>query len=554
MNGRLWLSAMLLLAGCQGLIDTPAEPSVSNGSPPGPMVIVDPPKPTCVPGTVDVGTGKWRRLTSEQYRNTVRDLLQIEANTSGFLLDTRTGPFATNTDLAPQATDIDGYASQSERLALAAVQTPAALLAGCNVAVRGEDGCAAQFIARFGERAFRHALTPEQTQALTGLYTVGKEESFTAGLRLVVEGALQSPEFLYLAEFGGAPVAGLNPLDDYELATRLSYFLWNTMPDPELFDKAKLGTLHEPAELRRQAQRLMASDRFVRTVSTFQSQLMKMDTLLEPGVVSKNAIDTPRFVDAMKTAMLSEAESFTRYLLTEGGGTVRSQLTAQVAFPTGPLLQVYGLSAAPPGGKLTVTDGSRTGLLTLPALMAAVPPLPTRHQATIRGHLVRKNLLCQEVPAPNIPIDFSLPPNADQLSNQELLRAHKDNKSCSGCHELMDPIGFGFENFNGLGGFTKTGTDGKTIDASGYVTQSDVTGDFKNSQELAGKLASSIQVRKCLAQQWFRFGLARNPKPDDACSLEPMQENLSAGDGDIRSTLLALVTSDAFRYRKGVTP
>ncbi len=503
-------------------------------------------------GVTDAGVGRWRRLTAPQYENTVRDLLGLAVDRSAFLQDSKTGSFATNAELPPQSTDIDNYQTAAEKLGAQAVANLSALLGSCDPKAQGEDVCADAFITDFGARAYRHALTPEQKKALTAVYQVGKAESFSKGIELTVEAALQAPEFLYLIELGGDSTSALHVLDDYELASRLSYLFWNSMPDAELFTKAKAGSLKSATELTAQAQRLMQSERFLGSATSFHDQLFRVERLSQAGIVSKDPTQSASFDASLKSAMTTEAADFVRYLFAEGGATVRSLLTAKVAFPKGPLAAVYGLSAAPASGRLDLTDGTRSGFLSLPAVMAAVPPLPTRHQAVMRGNLVRRELLCDLVPPPNVAVNFMLPPNADKLSNQELLRVHKDNPSCSGCHELMDPIGFGFESFDGLGRYITKTPSGDNIDSTGYVQGlDDAKVDFANASELSEKLAASPEVRSCLATQWFRFALARDPHAGDECSLSAVDKVLSAGDGDIRQALLTLVSSDAFRIRKG---
>ncbi len=555
--GWWWVS--LLVSGCTGAIigqDDTASPAVGNapgtdgsaGSAGGGVAVT---ATDCKLGAApSAGLGNWRRLTAEQYRNTIADLLGLSADSSAFLQDSKTGPFDTNAQLPPQSADIDNYQTAAEKVARLALQDLSALLRGCDPATQGEDACAAAFIDDFGARAYRHNLSETQRVGLQQVYLVGKQDGFAKGIELVVEAALQTPEFLYLAEFGTGS-GPLRELDSYELSTRLSYLFWNSMPDAELFEKAKSGVLKTNSELAAQAERLMQGDRFLASASSFHNQLFRVERLTLPGVVTKDAKLGHEFSDALKTAMSTELESFVSYVFASGGSSVRSLLTAKVAFPTGPLLPVYGLAAPPAAGQLDVVDGSRSGILTLPGVMTAVPALPTRHQATMRGNMIRQEVLCTVVPPPDVAVNFMLPPNADELSNQELLRVHKDNPSCSGCHELMDPIGFGFERYNGVGQYIAATAAGEPVDATGYVQDLDgARVDFENAVELTERLAASPQVRSCMARQWFRFSMAREPNSGDECSLAAVDKVLAAGDGDVRTALLALVSSDAFRNRK----
>lgn len=552
----LALSALLAAAACTGALHGEDAPTASGGtsttgpgaggstsSAGGPPVTSSDCKAEDPP---DVGRGRWRRLTVAQYRNTVRDLLGVEADTSSFLQDSKTGAFATNAELPPQSGDIDAYQAVAEKVAESAASRLEPLLGGCDPAVTGEDACAAAFISDFGARAYRRALSERQRDALTAAYRVGKAESFAKGLQLVIEAALQAPEFVYLVELGADAGGPVRPLDDYELASRLSYLLWDTMPDPPLLAKARSGALQ--SELSAEAGRLMQDERYLLAAASFHEQLFRVDRLARPGVVTKAPELEARFDAPMKAALQAEARAFVRHVFTARGGTVKELLTAQVAFPSAPLLGVYELAGA---SEAPVTVTMRSGFLTLPAVMAAVPPLPTRHQAVMRGNLIRRELLCGVVPPPNVAINFELPPNADELSNQELLRVHKENPSCSGCHELMDPIGFGFEGYDGLGRFSTTTAQGDVVDATGYVEGLDgARATFDGAVSLGSQLAASPQVRSCLSRQWFRFALARDPQAGDECSLAAVDGVLSQGDGDIPRALLALVESPAFRHRK----
>jgi hypothetical protein len=248
--------------------------------------------------------------------------------------------------------------------------------------------------------------------------------------------------------------------------------------------------------------------------------------------------------------MTDEARRFVEYVFTKGGGTVDALLTAPYAFPAGPLLKVYGVTTAKPNadGRLDFADGTRTGILTQAAVLAAQPQLPTRYTAVHRGKMVRNNLLCQEIAPPQVAVMFKLPPNADKMSAQELLRAHQDNPSCAPCHTLLDNVGFGLENYDAIGRYRSKAADGTTIDASGDVVGSDVAGRFAGPRELVQKLAQSQDVRGCFATQWFRYTLGRDPADADACSVQGLQKALGAG--DLRQALLTFVQSDAFRFRR----
>lgn len=503
------------------------------------------PAVSCTPDGI-APLSRWRRLTALQYRNTVRDLLGLDADTSQFLHDTRTGPFDTNAGLAPQDADIDRYRDAAEALATQAVADPARLTR-CDAKATGEDACAARFITDFGARAYRRPLAPEENERLLALYKLGKPDGYTTGLRLVVEALLQAPSFLYVTEFGSVASKGV-ALTGHELASRLSYLLWNTMPDAELFSAAKDGRLDSVDGIRAQAQRLLASERFLETAAAFHTQLFAASRLTHEGEVSKAGF--PEFDATMRAAMLDEVRRYVRHVMTSAGGTVGALFSTTSVFPTGPLVKLYGAGTPGADGRLAVTNGSRVGVLTLAAVLASEPALATPYAAVHRGRMVRTNLLCQEIPPPNVMVEFKAPPNADKLSEQELARVHQENPTCAPCHQLMDSIGFAFSAYDAIGRYRTTAPSGGRFDTTGEIAG--VTdGLFDGPAALSTKLGRIPEVRSCLARQWFRFALGRDAEGADACAVRAVGDALARGAGDLREALLTLVTTDPSRQRRG---
>ncbi len=523
----------------------------SGGNGPGGGVVITPPVDEVCDGVPSVAPGRWRRLTSAQYAATVRDLIGMTADTSVLVADARTGPFTTNALFPVQENDVGAYDSLAETLSTKAVANLPPLL-GCDSKAMGEDKCATQFIKTFGARAYRRPLVAAEEAAFATVYATGKEESFTAGIRLVVEAMLASPSFLYLIETGTPDDNGLRKLSGYEVATRLSYLLTGTMPDAALFAAARDGELDSADGARGYAQKLLDSDRFVGEVERFHVELLGVDMVTDTTAVTKTPGKYPGFDGAMRTAMLNEPRAFVNYVMNKADGSVAELLTGAYVFPTGPLAQIYGADAQPDeDGRALITDGTRKGLLTLASVLAVHPKLPSPWQAVNRGHVVRQDILCQSIPPPNVKVDFSLPPNAATMTPQELMRQHQDDPTCSGCHVLMDSIGFAFETYDQIGQFRAHDGQGREIATSGEIADLSSDGAFANAGEMAEKLAVSPEVRGCMAQQWFRYALGRSPDDADICSQARVATALSNGRGDIREAVLTLVASDSFRFKQG---
>lgn len=496
-----------------------------------------------------VGAGRWRRLTAHQYANTVKDLLGQSPDTSLLLGDSRTGPFKTNALVPVQENDVGAYDSLAKALSEKAVGNLSSLLA-CDTKAMGEDKCATEFIKSFGGRAYRRPLLSDEEAAYASLYKTGKEENFSAGIRLVVQAMLSSPNFLYVVEAGKDDDNGMRKLDGYEIASRLAFGLTGTMPDADLFEAAAAGDLDTAEGVKNYAKKLINSEKFVEVAKDFHVELLGFDAVTTPEV-SKAGLFSD-FTDEMRQAMAEEPRKFVDYVMTKGSGSVEEMFSGAYVFPEGPLKRVYGEDLKiDSDGRAQVEDGSRSGLLTLAGVQASHPKQLSPRGAVNRGHLVRRDVLCETVPPPTDQVDFSLPPDANKLTAQELLRIHQENPTCKGCHELMDSIGFGFESYDAMGAFRTKDSEGREIDTSGTIVNLQSEGKFANANEMSAILAKSPEVRTCMSSQWLRFTLGRDPQDEDSCSLDSLSKSFLSGKGDIKSAVLSFVTSDSFRFFRG---
>jgi Protein of unknown function (DUF1592)/Protein of unknown function (DUF1588)/Protein of unknown function (DUF1595)/Protein of unknown function (DUF1585)/Protein of unknown function (DUF1587) len=530
------------------------EPGGSAGTAPKEIDMTDPvllgsEDPTCDASEINVGNGVWRRLTQRQYRNTVKDLLGIDPDTSSFLNDSTTGSFATNTQ-PPQSKDVNAYSVAAEAIA-SKVTLDLPKLLGCAAIT---EACAQKFIRDFGSRAYRHELSTAEYNGLLETFNLGKSDGMAHGIGMVLQVILQSPSFLYLTEFGTTSDGDVSRLSSREVANRISYLLWNTTPDADLLAAAADGRLDGIEGIESESRRLMADPRFASALGEFFAQLLHANKLTDSDVVQKSAV--PEFDGAMRQAMLAEVRAFVSDALQHDEASVKTLFTASRAFPTGPLLKTYNTTAsALTNGRLDLVAGRRSGLLTSPALMAAEPPTPTPYGAVQRGKFVRVALMCDELPPPPANLMFVTPSDAATTPQRTLLEEHRENPTCIGCHSLMDPIGFGLENFDSIGRYRERYPKGEIIDSSGEILgDTDIDGPFQNAAGLAAKLAESKKVRNCLSTQWFRFSQGREPSAADTCATRAFVGAMAEGDGDLPTAVLRFVTSNAFRFRKGVQP
>ena len=490
-----------------------------------------------------------RRLTREQFDNTVRDLLGIADEPSLRIpQDEKISAFYSNAIAPVNRLAVEQFADVADDLATVAT-ADAQAFASCQPA-EDEVACAARFVEEFGLRAFRRPLDSDELERYGALFTEYAATSFADGIRRVVATMLQSPHFLYHLDIvQSADESAVAALDGYQLASRLSYALWQTMPDADLFAAAAAGELATPEGLREQAERLLADDRAADAIASFHLQWLGLDTIRE---LDKDDALFPEFDASLAEAMQRETARFADHVIRRGDGKLTTLLSAPLGFPEGPLAEIYGVSAtANPEEPVMLDPTQRAGLLTQAAFLSthahADQTSPVR-----RGIVIRKNLLCTNLPDPPADVDNTPPEPDPNATTRQRFAAHTGDPACAGCHQLIDPIGLGFENYDALGRF-RVEENGAPVDASGELTMAGASsGAFNGAVELAHQLAESPEVRACVSSQWFRFALGRLEREPDACSMQRLNQDFAAADYDVRALLLSLVTSDAFRYRKAV--
>lgn len=500
------------------------------------------------------GPSPIRRMTRREYNNTVQDLLGDDSKpASGFPAEEEALGFTNNADaLVVTQLLAEGYLDAAEDLALKAVADMSKLMGACDPGVDGEDTCVRGFLEDFGFRAFRRPLLVDEVETWMSVFTDARSQfDFDVSVRLMLTAILQSPHFLYRVEFG-EPVAGekgVLKLGPYELASRLSYFLWGTMPDPELFDAAEAGRLTTPEDVAKQASRMLADPRVRVMVREFHSQWLHLSQL---DLVEKDADMFPDFDADVLPLLRTEAESFIDHVIWEDQGDLYTLLLAPYTFMNGALADYYGVDG-PTGDtfeKVDMPEGRASGILTLGGLMTVL----AKHNQTspvLRGKFVREKLLCQLVPPPpdNIMV---VPPEVDpNLPTRERFKAHTSDALCAGCHSMMDPVGFGFEHYDGIGHWRDVEA-GLPIDATGELLFTKQGGPFDGVPELAALLAGSPELDSCMALQWFRYAYGRAETGDDAGTIEYIAGQFAGSGHRILDLIVSLTQTEAFLYRRDI--
>jgi hypothetical protein len=495
-----------------------------------------------------VGPRPLYRLTRREYNNTVHDLLGDTTHPADGFPDDRDRSFLFRRAGLVATQDADLLRTTAEELTATAMKTPTSVLP-CDPA-SGEDACAAKFINDFGLRAYRRPLADAEKMHLTSLYQNARTTlklSFNDAIAVLLEGILQSPAFLYHWEspyeapkLQGAAVQ----LSAYDVASRLSYFIWGSMPDQPLFDAAAQGKLASDADIATQAKRMLADAKAKDAATAFFREWLEIDQI---AALPKDAKSYPDYNDELKTTLVAGTEAFAQNVFFDAGGKLETLLSADYGFSNQLLGKVYGDSAIGTMlSKTTLDTSQRLGLLTSPAFLTMTGS-PDGSNPVKRGKAVYQKLLCGELPPPPPNVPPAKPASAGGTTRQRFTE-HDQNPCAQGCHMLMDPIGYAFEHYDGIGRY-RTMDNNQPVDSTGMVTLDGVAKPFADAVELTRLLSTSETVRGCFAKQWFRFAVGRTETDGDAPSLASVATAFATNQFDMKDLAPAIAASRSFRFR-----
>ena len=418
-----------------------------------------------------------------------------------------------------------------------------------------ETPCAKNILSLLARRAYRRPVTSDDLDTLLGFYKRGRTAgTFDDGIRAALERVLVSPDFLFRIEAdpAGAPGA-VSRISDVELASRLSFFLWSSIPDDTLLDLAVRGKLHEPAILEQQVARMFVDPRArAALIENFFSDWLETRNV---WLLNPDGTKFPFFDDNLRSAFVTETELFLDAQLKENN-SVNGLLTSSETFLNEQLARHYGI----PGvygshfRRVILTDENRFGLLGKASVLA-VTSYTTRTAPTIRGKWVLENILSAPPPAPppNVPSLESSNKDGKPLSVRQMLEMHRANPACASCHARMDPLGLSLENFDAIGQWRATDA-GHPIDASGTLLDgTQVEGPRQLRQAL---LAQKTQFVKTVTDKLLTYALGRGLEYYDAPTVRAIDRAAAADDYRWSSIILAIVKSVPFQMRtaKPVNP
>jgi hypothetical protein len=500
------------------------------------------------------------RLSKLELQNSITDLLSTK-RAIDLPDDAKFVNFSSNAEALVTPPFANALKSSAEQLAadFRASAVPAQLGSNCSASETAARACAATFVNTYGQKAFRRPLEPSERDGLLAVYDAGREtgtdgnvqDRFKAGLDYTLRALLQSPDFVYRSELGDASAGagGVTSLTPHELASSLSYLLTASPPDAALIEAAAKGQLATAAGREREARRLLSAlpQRFAAQTRRFVREWLAID-LSAPSWDKDTAI-YPLYSAALKSAIDQETNLYLDDWVAQGP-TLTALLTRAETFVNAVNAPLYGLTASAGSmTKVALDPAQRSGILTSPAFLGTLAHRDSS-SPILRGVAVVRSVMCLTIPPP--------PPNVPQLpavtdksftTTRDRVEKHVASASCSGCHGRINPLGYPFESYDGLGVF-RTKENGYAVDASGAIVGTEASDRaVGNALELTRALAESAEVQRCFARQVFRNAFGRMETARDECALRAAIDAYQAEQLDTRELLVSLIESQTFAQR-----
>jgi len=506
-------------------------------------------------GKRDPGRVTIRRLNRVEYNNTIRDLFGMDLQPANDFPGDDVGYGFDNIGdvLSLPPLMLEKYLAAAEKITEQVFKADAARKRLLNPPPHPkykQEG-SRRMLASFAERAYRRPVTDDEVRRLSGLQQLAQRsgDTFDQGLRLAIQAVLISPHFLFRIEEDREPnnPDAVHPISDHEVASRLSYFLWSSMPDEELFRDAGKGDLRKPGVLEGHVRRMLKDPRSKALVDNFAMQWLQLRSLKELAPDPKLF---PTFDESLRQAMLKETELFFANLIAEDGNLL-DILDANYSFLNERLARHYDIAGVkgPNFRKVTLPDDRRGGVLAHASVLT-ITSNPTRTSPVKRGKWILETLLGTPPPPP--------PPGVEELKEDEQvvlkgtlrqrMEQHRANPNCAVCHQRLDPLGFGFENFNAIGAWRSL--EGKhPIDSSGVLPGGQT---FTGPAELRAILKGRTEAfSKCVAEKMLTYALGRGMERSDRCFINDIAQELGKNQYRFSSLVLAIVKSEPFQLRRG---
>jgi hypothetical protein len=440
-----------------------------------------------------------------------------------------------------------------------AKSAPGTNLAGGNLAGGNLDdaSCAVKILTNLARRAYRRPVSPGDVEAPLSFYKRARQSggSFDDGIRAGVARVISSPYFLYRIESDppGARAGVAHPVSDAELASRLSFFLWSSIPDEKLLDVAATGRLREPEALTAQVHRMLADDRSDALVNNFTGQWLQLRNL-EAKVVP-DLLMFPDFDDNIRKGFRTETEMFFGYILRQDRSSLEL-LNADYTFVDERLAKHYGIKGVygPQFRRVKLTDPNRRGLLGQGSILA-MTSVATRTSPVYRGKYVLNTFLNTPPPPPppNVPsLDESNKDSKVPKTVRAQLELHRKNQPCAGCHRVIDPAGFALENFDSVGVWRDKGADGAPLDVAGTLADgAEVNGPVALREAILSRPDAFVTV---VTEKMLTYALGRGLEPADMPVVRRIVRKAAQNDYQLSSVIIGIVESAPFQMRTKLEP
>jgi Protein of unknown function (DUF1592)/Protein of unknown function (DUF1588)/Protein of unknown function (DUF1595)/Protein of unknown function (DUF1585)/Protein of unknown function (DUF1587) len=513
-------------------------------------------------GMADVGTiypnppafapapGLLRRLTRNQFRNAVRDVFAYDVNVGDLDTDSFTANFASIGAATVVTSDrgVEQYSTAIENAvnAVFADSTKRSQFIGCTPTGQSNDTCVRGFIQKLGLRAWRRPLESTELDRFVALAASASTTlaSATEGARWATVALFTSPSFLYRPEIGAASTSGALRLSGYEIASRLSFLIWNSLPDQTLMDQATSGMLGTADGIRTAATRMLNASAGRESVGGFAEEYMRLDRI---GTQAKDPALFPEYATNLQAAMVRDIRDTWASLAFDDQASFYDLFTTTKVVVNADLARLYGIDAT---GLTSTTfqtkslpaGGTRSGVLSKAGLLSEFANQQSG-SPTLRGKFIRESLMCLTIPPPPPGVNTAVvdQPTNVPMTRRQKLEVHMTNDSCAACHKFMDPLGFPLENFDAIGKY-RTTDNGLPVDPTGSfdgVAVADANG-------LGVAASQSVTVAQCLVRKYYGYAVGHEERDVDGSVLNTLATAFKASGFKMRDLILAAATNDAF--------
>lgn len=502
----------------------------------------------------DPGVFVIRRLTKMEYGNTLHELFGVDPSIAQELPAEVFGAGYMNTLSALQSEQYLAIANKVlEQILAPEGKAPTAVqkrLFGKTPSSKGEKEAARKVAQSLARNAYRRPPTEAELDVLMQVFALGRENKFSyqASLGLMLKGILVSPQFLFITPSATVEQGSkIVPLDDYQLASRLSYLLWATMPDAELSALADKGKLHDPAILKAQVKRMLADQRSRALFDGFGAQWLGLGALADKTF---DAAKFPQMTPELRKAMYDEARLFFESIVRENRSVV-SFVDSDYTYINATLAPIYGLKASVAEmRRVQLADANRGGILGMPGVLATTS-FPNRTSPVLRGVWVLEQVLGEHVPPapPNVPsLEKQDAKKVESMTLRQRTELHRNNAACANCHKILDPIGFGLENFDAIGRWRDKDDSGGAIDAGGELPGGK---RFSAPKELKVFIASRQEdLARNLTSKLMAYALCRQLEGYDEIVVDKMMQAIEKDGYRMQTVITEIVTSYPFTQRR----